>query len=64
VLVDVCQLDIGLGGVGNDEAVDDPLRDRLGHGMAQEILHLHGCAYHPCWVHPSDVGKHGLKDGL
>lgn len=34
------QLDVRIGGVGDDQAVDDALSDGLGHGMSEEALDL------------------------
>ena len=36
------ELDVRLCRAGDDQAVDDPIRDGLGHRMSQQALHHHG----------------------
>jgi hypothetical protein len=48
VLVDASELDVGFLGIRDDQAVYEAFRDGLGQCMAQETLHLHGCAAAEC----------------
>lgn len=41
VLVNPRELDVCLGGVGNDEDVDDLVADNFCHRMSEDVLYLH-----------------------
>lgn len=69
--MDAGELDVGLGGGGDDEAVDDTFGDDLGEGVSEEGLCVHGgCVWGRCIrgirAHKIDedgVSKLGERDG-
>jgi hypothetical protein len=62
VLVYARELDVGLAGGSDDEAVDDALGDRFRHAVPEEVLHDHGRGVGLNLIGAEDVGHGGAVD--